>query len=163
MVGGQQGQQSFLPALLATPDLMTRAFMTNPFSFAQAMSQEMDRLFSGGDSGALSAAGQTSGRGQTGRGLSQWAPPMEVVQRMPLGPKHSIAVVRVGDRLLRQSAADHVHRRLQALSGDARGAGRGPGPRAFTRHDRFNLIPGTALDVAGRAQPLCPRLSGRGP
>jgi HSP20 family protein len=82
LLGGQQGRQSLLPALLSNPDLMTRAFMANPFSFAQAMSQEMDRLFSTGGADSLSSpVGQTGGRGQTGRGLSQWTPPMEVVQR----------------------------------------------------------------------------------
>jgi HSP20 family protein len=80
---------------------MASAFMSNPFAFAQAMSQEMDRLFeatsSGGigspmghhESGLQAARGMTasSARGMQqagmagGRGMAHWAPQMEVMQR----------------------------------------------------------------------------------
>lgn len=76
-----------LPAFMTNPGLMASAFMSDPFAFAQAMSQEMDRLFDtfGGTSQggrALSTGG--SGRSlqqQGGRGQSSWAPQMEVFQR----------------------------------------------------------------------------------
>jgi HSP20 family protein len=77
MTGGRgQLQSSILPALMANPALMTRAFMSNPFAFADAMSQEMDRLFStaGGDL-------VTTGRQGSGRGPMQWVPAMEIRQR----------------------------------------------------------------------------------
>jgi HSP20 family protein len=89
------GQPSLLPAFMTNPGLMASAFMSNPFAFAQAMSQEMDRLFDtmGGTSESgrgISSGG--SGRGlqqqsgqqmglQGGRGISSWSPPMEVFQR----------------------------------------------------------------------------------
>jgi HSP20 family protein len=82
-----RGQPSMLPAFMTNPGLMASAFMSDPFAFAQAMSQEMDRLFDtfGGTSEggrALSTSG--SGRRlqqQGGRGQSYWAPQMEVFQR----------------------------------------------------------------------------------
>jgi HSP20 family protein len=65
---------------MANPGLMTRAFMSNPFAFAQAMNEEMDRLFSMAGRGDLGQSiGQTSA--QPGRTAAEWAPPMEVVQQ----------------------------------------------------------------------------------
>ncbi|HEY0969436.1 MAG TPA: Hsp20/alpha crystallin family protein [Gemmatimonadales bacterium] len=103
LTGPGQGQPSLLPAFMANPGLMAGALMSNPFAFAQAMSQEMDRLFSslgtgsmgdiGGhvglaDTSARSGRGLTSGGGQQSlqrqsprRGAGQWIPPMEVLQR----------------------------------------------------------------------------------
>jgi len=80
-----------LPALMANPWLMTNALMANPFGFAQAMNQEMDRLFSSFDDDFASpgrvSSGQT-GRGlsslggqQGARGISQWNPQIEMRQR----------------------------------------------------------------------------------
>jgi HSP20 family protein len=66
---------------------MASAFMSDPFAFAQAMSQEMDRLFDtfGGTSqGGRNLSTSGSGRSlqqQGSRGQSYWAPPMEVFQR----------------------------------------------------------------------------------
>jgi HSP20 family protein len=86
MISGQ-GQPSMLPAFMTNPGLMASAFMSDPFAFAQAMSQEMDRLFDtfGGTSqGGRSLSTGGSGRSlqqQRGRGQSYWAPPMEVFQR----------------------------------------------------------------------------------
>jgi len=78
--GRGQSEPSILPALMANPGLMTRAFMANPFAFADAMSQEMDRLFSMG--GDLATPGRQSGGGAArGRGMTQWIPAMEVRQR----------------------------------------------------------------------------------
>ena len=83
-----RGQPSVLPAFMSNPGLMASAFMSNPFAFAQAMSQEMDRIFdavggesleAGGASGS-SARGMMTPRGagsalqagtQRGRGLGQ--------------------------------------------------------------------------------------------
>ena len=76
---GQSQQQSILPELMANPGLMTRAFMSNPFAFAEAMSQEMDRLFS--TSELMSPSRQLGAEGSRGRGRTQWIPPMEVRQR----------------------------------------------------------------------------------
>jgi HSP20 family protein len=78
--GRGQMQSSILPALMANPALMTRAFMANPFAFADAMSQEMDRMFStmGGD---VVTTGRQTGSGARGRGPMQWVPAMEVRQR----------------------------------------------------------------------------------
>ncbi len=76
-----------LPAFMTNPGLMASAFMSDPFAFAQAMSQEMDRLFDtfGGTSQsgrALSTGGSSrSLQQQGGRGQSYWAPQMEVFQR----------------------------------------------------------------------------------
>ena len=107
LAGRGQGQPSLLPAFMANPGLMASAFMSNPFGFAEVMSQEMDRLFEtfgagGGGAGGLASPyqGMRSGRGLAssgsqqemqqgsqqrmqagGRGLSQWAPQMEVRQR----------------------------------------------------------------------------------
>jgi HSP20 family protein len=86
MVSGRD-QPSMLPAFMTNPGLMASAFMSDPFAFAQAMSQEMDRLFD--TFGGTSQSGRslsTSGSGrrvqQQGRGgQSYWAPPMEVFQR----------------------------------------------------------------------------------
>lgn len=82
-----QGQPSLLPAFMSSPGLMASAFMSNPFAFAQAMSQEMDRLFSsygGAEPGSGLASyggrGQPSGAAAAGRGLGQWVPPLEVRQ-----------------------------------------------------------------------------------
>ena len=96
-----RGEPSLLPAFMSNPGLMASAFMSNPFAFAQAMSQEMDRLFDtfGGTSQGgrgLSASG--SGRSvqqqgdrqmgaQRGRSLASWAPQMEVLRR-----EHEIVV-----------------------------------------------------------------------
>ena len=90
MAGGRgQGQPSVLPALMANPWLMTNAFMSNPFGFAQAMTEEMDRLFSSG--GDVSPYGRMESGGQSGRSLAthggqhrasgQWMPQLEVRQR----------------------------------------------------------------------------------
>jgi HSP20 family protein len=87
-----QGQPMLLPAFMANPGLMASAFMTNPFAFTQAMSQEMDRLFSSfGNEDLGSSYGQagsglgrgltTSGAQQGDRGLGQFTPQIEVVQR----------------------------------------------------------------------------------
>ncbi|HEY2898908.1 MAG TPA: Hsp20/alpha crystallin family protein [Gemmatimonadaceae bacterium] len=82
-----RGQQSMLPAFMTNPGLMASAFMSDPFAFAQAMSQEMDRLFDtfGGTSEggrALSTSGSSRRlQQQGGRGQSYWAPQMEVFQR----------------------------------------------------------------------------------
>jgi len=91
LASGRQTQQSMLPALMANPWLMTNALMANPFGFAQAMNQEMDRLFSSFDDDFASpgrvSSGQT-GRGlsslggqQGARGISQWNPQIEMRQR----------------------------------------------------------------------------------
>src|SRR5215213_10919703 len=77
-VSGRPSQQSILPALMANPGLMTRAFMSNPFAFAEAMSQEMDRLFS--TSEPMSPSRQFGADVSRGRGRTQWIPPMEVRQ-----------------------------------------------------------------------------------
>jgi HSP20 family protein len=90
--GGGRSQPSVLPAFMASPGLMASAFMANPFAFAEAMSEEMDRLFDSygttGQGGRELQSG--SGRGQQRgqqvglqgrRGLASWAPPMEVLQR----------------------------------------------------------------------------------
>ncbi|MES2524770.1 MAG: Hsp20/alpha crystallin family protein [Gemmatimonadota bacterium] len=100
--GAGHAQPSMLPAFMASPGLMASAFMSNPFAFAQAMSQEMDRLFDtvGGAGGATigsgdphmnrgSAAGASMRgshhpamrSGTEGRGLQHWSPQMEVSQR----------------------------------------------------------------------------------
>ena len=94
-----EGESSLLPAFMANPGLMAGAFMSNPFAFAQAMSQEMDRLFSSmgaGDAGmALGRGGSMGGRmtpgapsrqavqqgGRQGGRLGQWVPQLEVRQR----------------------------------------------------------------------------------
>ena len=80
MTGARGMQSSILPALMANPALMQRALMANPVAFADAMSQEMDRLFStmGGD---LVTQGRQTGSGARGRGPMQWVPAMEVRQR----------------------------------------------------------------------------------
>lgn len=91
---GEQQQPSLLSALMANPSLMANAFMSNPYGFAQAMSEEMDRLFAGGDVGpsyygqlgggagrGLSAGGSQGLERQSGRGPGQWTPPMELFQR----------------------------------------------------------------------------------
>ena len=77
--GRGQSQPSILPALMANPGLMTRAFMANPFAFADAMSQEMDRLFS--TSELMSPSRQLGANASRGRAPTQWIPPMEVRQR----------------------------------------------------------------------------------
>lgn len=75
-----QPQSSFLPALMSNPALMTRAFMSNPLAFADAMTQEMDRLFSTMGS-ELVTQGRQTGSGARGRGPTRWIPAMEVRQR----------------------------------------------------------------------------------
>jgi HSP20 family protein len=82
-----RGQPSMLPAFMANPGLMASAFMSDPFAFAQVMSQEMDRLFdtfSATGQGGRGVQSSRSGRSlqqQGGRGQSYWAPQMEVFQR----------------------------------------------------------------------------------
>ena len=90
-----QGQPSLLPAFMASPGLMASAFMSDPFTFAQAMSDEMDRLFAsyGFGSSPLGRLERGGGsrplqRGQQGGfqrdlegGARQWMPPMEVFRR----------------------------------------------------------------------------------
>jgi len=86
MLSGR-GQTSMLPAFMTNPGLMASAFMSDPFTFAQAMSQEMDRLFDtfGGASQSgrnLSPSGSGRSLQQQGRsGQSYWTPQMEVFQR----------------------------------------------------------------------------------
>ena len=75
---GGSAQPTILPAMMANPGLMTRALLANPFAFAQAMSEEMDRVFTMADRGDLWQGGQ-SGRG--GRTSSGWSPALEVVQK----------------------------------------------------------------------------------
>ncbi|AHG87735.1 flagellar biosynthetic protein FliP [Gemmatirosa kalamazoonensis] len=48
--------------------------------------------------------------------------PMEVVQRLPLGPKQSIVVVRVGEKVLTMAVSDGGIRQLVELDGDDRAA-----------------------------------------
>src|SRR4051812_44739583 len=48
--------------------------------------------------------------------------PMEVVQRLPLGPKQSIAVVRVGDRVLTVAIGEGGIQQLGELQGEDRAA-----------------------------------------
>jgi len=75
-----------MPALMANPWLMTNAFLSNPFGFARAMTQEMDRIFSGDPADVRPYSGQTnerssnSGALDTGRGrsMSEWSPQIEV-------------------------------------------------------------------------------------
>jgi HSP20 family protein len=82
-----RGQSTMLPAFMTNPGLMASAFLSDPFAFAQAMSQEMDRLFD--TFGGTSQSGRNvissgSGRGlqqQGSRGQSYWTPSMEVFQR----------------------------------------------------------------------------------
>jgi HSP20 family protein len=81
MTGRGQMQSSILPALMANPALMTRAFMSNPFAFADAMSQEMDRLFSTAGGDLMTTGGRQTGSGARGRGPMQWVPAMEIRQR----------------------------------------------------------------------------------
>jgi HSP20 family protein len=82
-----RGQPSMLPAFMTNPGLMASAFMSDPFAFAQAMSQEMDRLFDtfgGTTQGGRNVMSGGSGRSlqqQGSRGQSYWTPPMEVFQR----------------------------------------------------------------------------------
>jgi len=48
--------------------------------------------------------------------------PMEVVQRLPLGPKQSIVVVRVGEKVLTVAVADGAIQQLGELDGEDRDA-----------------------------------------
>jgi HSP20 family protein len=98
-VAGRGGQAQLLPAFMSNPGLMASAFMSNPFAFAQAMSQEMDRIFGAyGDDDLWSTSGARRGGAATGStfgrrgeqqslqrsggaGLAQWAPQMELYQR----------------------------------------------------------------------------------
>jgi HSP20 family protein len=67
---------------------MTNAFLSNPFGFARAMNQEMDRLFSGNQADVTSYAQRGTTAGQDSRsldvsraqrgGMSQWSPQVEV-------------------------------------------------------------------------------------
>jgi HSP20 family protein len=90
----RRGQPSVLPAFMANPDLMANAFLSNPFAFAQAMSQEMDRIFetvSGTGQGSRGMTTGNYGRGvqrggqqrgmQDFGGLPDWEPNIEVFQR----------------------------------------------------------------------------------
>lgn len=91
LAGRGQGQPSLLPAFMASPGLMASAFMSNPFTFAQAMSDEMDRLFAsyGFGGSPYGQAESPTGRGsqalqrgqQGGARTAQWMPQMEVFQR----------------------------------------------------------------------------------
>lgn len=89
VTGRGQAQPSLLPAFMSSPGLMASAFMSNPFAFAQAMSQEMDRLFGafGSEDLASPYAQGAAGRGlastgqAAGRGMTQWTPQMEAFQR----------------------------------------------------------------------------------
>jgi HSP20 family protein len=93
LTGRGEQQPSLLSALMANPNLMASAFISNPYGFAQAMSQEMDRLFSGGELGSsygqlggstgrgLSAGGSQGLQQPGARGVAQWTPPMELFQR----------------------------------------------------------------------------------
>jgi HSP20 family protein len=82
---------------MANPELMASAFLSNPFAFAQAMSQEMDRLFDtyAGTSQRQASRGLSMGnygRGlqqqggqqmglQDWRGIANWEPQIEVFRR----------------------------------------------------------------------------------
>jgi HSP20 family protein len=81
VAGRGQPQPSILPALMANPDLMTRAFMSNPYALAELMSQEMDRLFTTAGGDLMTPGRQLRGGGARGRGTTQWIPAMEVRQR----------------------------------------------------------------------------------
>jgi len=80
-------EPSLLPALMANPWLMTNAFLANPYGFAQAMSQEMDRLFApqvadAGAAGRSARVGERTGQGALGsRGPGRWMPQLEVRRR----------------------------------------------------------------------------------
>jgi len=83
-------ETSILPALMANPWLMTNAFLSNPYGFARAMNQEMDRLFSGGpaDVSAYSQGATTAGKDSRAldvsrgarAGIARWSPQVEVRQ-----------------------------------------------------------------------------------
>jgi len=88
-VADRNAESSILPALMSNPWLMTNAFLSNPFGFARAMNQEMDRLFSGGspDVGAYSGRSTASSRDSRSldvsrpqQGMTRWSPQVEVRQ-----------------------------------------------------------------------------------
>ncbi|MGZ8377360.1 MAG: flagellar type III secretion system pore protein FliP [Gemmatirosa sp.] len=99
--------------------------------------------------------------------------PMEVVQRLPLGPKQSIAVVRVGDRVLAVSVGEGGMQPLAELEGDDRAAvlaaSVAPTPfassptalrgvataMAMVQHPELQAIPGAAW-LARRLAPARP-------
>jgi flagellar biosynthetic protein FliP len=104
--------------------------------------------------------------------------PMEVVQRLPLGPKQSIAVVRVGERVLAVSVGEGGMQPLAELEGDDRAAvlaaSVAPTPfasspaalrgvataMAMVQHPELQAIPGAAW-LARRLSP--PRPAGDAP
>lgn len=67
-IGGRGQGPSLIPMLMSNPALMASAFMSNPFGFAQAMTQEMDRVFSAFDDGFVAPIGRVGGG--TGRSVS---------------------------------------------------------------------------------------------
>ena len=82
-----RSDESILPALMANPWLMTNAFLANPFGFARAMNQEMDRLFSGAPADVSAYAQRTPSSSsdsrsldvsRPSRGMTQWSPQVEV-------------------------------------------------------------------------------------
>jgi HSP20 family protein len=86
-VSDRNTESSILPALMSNPWLMTNAFLSNPFGFARAMNQEMDRLISGipADVGSYPQRGAAGGQeprsldvSRPQRGISQWSPQVEV-------------------------------------------------------------------------------------
>jgi flagellar biosynthetic protein FliP len=100
--------------------------------------------------------------------------PMEVVQRLPLGPKQSIAVVRVGDRVLAVSVGEGGMQPLAELEGDDRAAvlaaSVAPTPfassptalrgvataMAMVQHPELQAIPGAAWLARRLAPPAAP-------
>lgn len=78
---GREEHGYVIPTLMANPNLMTSAFLANPFGFAEAVTREMDRFMSGAVRGDQ-FGNEDGGRGMraSGRG-SRWAPQMEVRRR----------------------------------------------------------------------------------
>lgn len=82
----QNAESSIMPALMANPWLMTNAFLSNPFGFARAMTNEMDRIFAGDPADVRPYSGPTSDRTSSnstvdtnrGRSMSHWSPQIEV-------------------------------------------------------------------------------------
>jgi HSP20 family protein len=60
-IAGRGQSPSLIPMLMNNPALMASAFMSNPFGFAQAMTQAMDRVFSAFNDGFGSPIGQVGG------------------------------------------------------------------------------------------------------
>ena len=82
-----RSDESILPALMANPWLMTNAFLANPYGFARAMNQEMDRLFSNAPADVSpysqrATSGSSDSRSldvsRPSRGMTQWSPQVEV-------------------------------------------------------------------------------------